>query len=193
MKRAFILLMLIAFALIRCFGLEPMQSVVTQVELKTGYTEQRATEATQEKEIQESEPIPEPVLSIYDTGEDFETQREILAIIIYQEQGGDASSDDARMAVGQVFVNRIMDKRFPSTFTDVALQHGQWGSLYRTGIKWPTRAQKEVEAHAVERAYKCAERILSGERMIPENVVWAAEFAQGKGIYAFIDGMYFCW
>lgn len=117
---------------------------------------------------------------------------EILALIVYQEAGGDAVSDSTRKLVAQVFLNRIADNRFPDSFYDVATAEGQYGRLYWTGIQWPDRASNDVEAHAVERAYKIAREVLEAEEPIcPESVIFQAEFVQGE-VYAHQDGMYFC-
>lgn len=121
-----------------------------------------------------------------------ERELEILAIIIYQEAGADYISDDTRIKVGEVFLNRVADPRFPDTFLDVATAKSQYGTLYWTGIQWPARAANEIEAHAVQRAYDIAERVLNGERTMPEDTVWQAEFAQGKEIVAHQDNTYFC-
>jgi spore germination cell wall hydrolase CwlJ-like protein len=133
-----------------------------------------------------TEPVtePEPTYS--------EADLEMLALVIYQEAGGDACSDDTRLMVGNVVLNRVADERFPDTIEEVLLQERQYGRLHWTGLVWPERASKSVEAHAVERAYKCAERVLNGERLLPEDVIWQAEFKQGTEIVAQQDGFYFC-
>ena len=72
------------------------------------------------------------------------------------------------------------------------MQKQQYGRLYWTGLVWPERASQSVEAHAVQRAYDCAERVLNGERLLPDDVIWQAEFIQGTEIVAHQDGFYFC-
>lgn len=117
---------------------------------------------------------------------------EILALIVYQEAGGDAVSDDTRRLVAQVFLNRVQDSRFPDTFYDVATAERQYGRLYWTGIQWPDRASSESEKHAVERAYEIAKEVLEADEPVcPATVVFQAEFIQGD-VYAHQDGMYFC-
>ena len=120
-------------------------------------------------------------------------QLEILALIIYQEAGGDRYSTEARKMVGSVFLNRVNSPLFPNTFKEVATQNGQYGTLYKTGIKWPDRAVKQEEAHAVERAYFVAEELLITGSILPKEVVWQAEFKQGKGVYKHLDDIYFCY
>lgn len=165
----------------------------------------------QEPECSTTEEVPTPVLSSQVVENSVETvdkstqeettdeppyteeELEILALIIYQEAGGDACSDDTRLKVGNVFLNRVSSSLFPDTFYEVATQERQYGSLFWTGIKWPDRHTEPGEQHAVERAYKIAERLLLGERVLPDNVIWQAEFPQGDGIYCYQDGTYFCY
>lgn len=122
-----------------------------------------------------------------------EEQLEILAIIIYQEAGGDKCSDDTRLKVGSVFINRVKSPLFPGTFEEVATAERQYGTLYWTGIKWPDRASLEQEAHAVERAYTLAEQLLIEGSILPNNVIWQANFPQGDGTYCYQDNIYFCY
>lgn len=132
------------------------------------------------------EPTPEPAYT--------EEELEILAIIVYQEAGGDYCSDSTRQMVGEVFLNRVADDRFPDTFAEVATARAQYGRLHWTGVIWPERAVNPGEAHAVQRAYDCAEALLSGsaERLLPSDVVFQAEFPQNEETVAFVDGIYFC-
>lgn len=121
-----------------------------------------------------------------------EAELEAMAIVIYQEAGGDACSDETRIMVGNVVMNRVADERFPDTIEEVLLSKRQYGRLHWTGLVWADRASKPEEAHAVERAYDCARRVLEGERLLPDDVIWQAEFVQGTEIVAQQDGFYFC-
>ncbi len=118
-----------------------------------------------------------------------EEELELLACVIYCEAGGDEASDETRRMVGEVVLNRVADPRFPSSILGVLTQKRQYGLFWRTGVVWPGRASREPEA--VERAYACAELVLSGERLLPEDVVFQAEFVQGE-IVASAPGFYFC-
>ena len=139
---------------------------------------------TVEESLVHSDPIPDKTYT--------DEELEILALIVYQEAGGDIVSDDTRRLVAQVFLNRVNDSRFPDSFYEVATEERQYGRLYWTGIVWPDRASSQEEAHAVERAYKIAQEVLeSNEPVCPEGVIFQAEFVQGD-IYAEQDGMYFC-
>ncbi len=142
------------------------------------------------------EPAPYELVEVAEQVESLPTytdeELELLALVIYQEAGGDACSDDTRLKVGTVVVNRVEDHRFPDTLRGVVLQRGQYGRLHWTGAEWPERANKATEAHAVARAYACAEQVLQGHRALPADTVYQAEFEQGDGVVAHQDGFYFC-
>ena len=139
---------------------------------------------TVEESLVHSDPAPDKTYT--------DKELEILALIVYQEAGGDKVSDDTRRLVAQVFLNRVNDSRFPDSFYEVATAERQYGRLYWTGLVWPDRASSQEESHAVERAYKIAQEVLeSDEPICPEGVIFQAEFIQGD-VYAEQDGMYFC-
>lgn len=121
-----------------------------------------------------------------------EEELEYMALVIYQEAGSDYCSDETRLAVGTVVMNRVGDPRFPDTIYDVLMQKSQYGSFYWTGLVWPDKASSQAEAHAVERAYECAKKILEGYRSFGDDVIWQAEFVQGSEIVSYQDGIYFC-
>lgn len=124
------------------------------------------------------------------TGEELE----LLALVIYQEAGGDACSDLTRQLVGEVVLNRVEDSRYPDTLAEVLTQRLQYGRLYWTGLVWPERAELPQEAHAVQRAYDMAEALLEGtaDKLLPEDAVFQAEFPQGTETLIESDGFYFC-
>lgn len=139
---------------------------------------------TVEDSLVHSDPLPDKTYT--------DEELDILALIVYQEAGGDRVSDDTRRLVAQVFLNRVNDSRFPDSFYEVATENRQYGRLYLTGIVWPDRASSPAEGPAVGRAYKIAQEVLeSDEPICPEGVIFQAEFVQGD-IYAAQDGMYFC-
>lgn len=142
-------------------------------------------------EIEEALVIEEAPEPIEEPASYTDAELEMLALVIYQEAGGDACSDDTRLKVGTVVMNRVADSRFPDSIYEVLTQEGQYGRLYWTGLVWPERASLPGEAHAVERAYDCAERILEGERLLPEDVIFQSEYIMGE-IVAEQDGFYFC-
>lgn len=123
-----------------------------------------------------------------------EEDLELLALVIYQEAGGDACSDLTRQLVGEVVLNRVADSRYPDTLPDVLTQRLQYGRLYWTGLVWPERAELPQEAHAVQRAYDMADALLAGtvDKLLPADAVFQAEFPQGAETLIESDGFYFC-
>lgn len=122
-----------------------------------------------------------------------EKELELLALVIYQEAGGDACSDETRRMVAEVALNRVDHPVYPNTLEKVLTQYGQYGRLYWTGIVWPQRAQYAAERHAVDRAYRIAEEVLTSDyRLLPGDMLFQAEFPQGTEIVAEQDGLYFC-
>lgn len=117
---------------------------------------------------------------------------ELLARAIYAESGGDECSDETRIMVGNVIINRMNCEWYPDTMEAVLTQYRQYNTFYWTGVIWNERASNPSEKEAVERAYKCAERVLLGERLLPEDVVFQSEYIQGTEIVAYQDGIYFC-
>ena len=99
---------------------------------------------------------------------------EMLAIVIYQEAGGNGSCDDCRRYVADIVLNRVADERFPNTIEEVLTQKNQYGKLYYTGIKWASRAKNPGEADAVARAYRIADEVLSGQhsKLYGQGYIW---------------------
>lgn len=118
-----------------------------------------------------------------------------MAVVIYNEAGSDLCTDEMRELVGYVVLNRVNDPRYPNTIREVLEQPGQYVSLGSKGVYFANRSQKEGEAHAIERAYQIAEKVLRNRDNIPvpANVLFQAEFKQGIGVYKQIDRMYFCY
>lgn len=172
------------------------QQEIIQEQTSVQYSSTPPVDNSVENVEDSQEIVNNPVNDVHNSVEEpayTEEQHEILAIIIYQEAGGDFCSDDTRRKVGSVFLNRVNSPLFPDTFEEVATAERQYGTLYWTGIKWPDRASNEQETHAVQRAYDIAEELLVDGSILPDNVIWQAEFPQGDGTYCCQDGIYFCY
>ena len=180
------LLALLLWAMIGAFYLGLCAAGRQPAEVEAAEVETMQVEQTQLVSVLTAAPSVEDDPSY--TEEDLET----LALIIYQEAGGDACSDDTRLKVGTVVLNRVASDIYPDTIQEVALQRAQYGRLYWTGLEWPERASLPQEARAVARAYDCAEQLLIGDRALPSDVIYQAEFVQGTEVVAHQDGLYFC-
>lgn len=133
------------------------------------------------------EPTPEPTPEPYI----YEGDVELLACAIYNEAGGDGSSDLTRKRVGDVVLNRVNDPRFPNSIYDVLTSPGQYAG-FEYGVVWPARAQNPGEQHAVLRAYRIAEELLAGDHsdLYGCGYIWQAGFVQGSNVI-YSDGTYF--
>lgn len=113
----------------------------------------------------------------------------LLSKIIYAEAGSEWLSDEWKMCVGEVVLNRVASPEFPNTIKDVLEQPGQYygaNSSYFNNLI-PS-----------ERSVRCAIRLLNGERYLESSVVFQANFRQGSGTQtAFYDKYlgwtYFCY
>ena len=149
---------------------------------------------TEPQTVKADKPCTVNIVTVAEAAEPVYTDSELdlLALVIYQEAGGDACTDSTRRMVGEVVLNRVASRHFPDTIADVLTQRAQYGRLYWTGLQWPERATDETERDAVRRAYDCAKQVLTGPRILPTDVVYQAEFQQGTETVAHQDGFYFC-
>ena len=149
------------------------------------------TRASEPISIEQSLEIPKETLKEYpplSTPSNSYSQKdlEILSRIICGE--AQSYSDELQLAVGSVFLNRVKDNRFPNTFEEVAFQKRQYactkdGNYYR----------KPTDKNIANAKY-----LLENGSILPANVVFQAEFKQGKGVYKTIKigkrrKMYFCY
>ena len=109
----------------------------------------------------------------------------LLAHIINAEAGGGTSyiSDQCVFGVGSVVLNRVKDPRFPNTIREVLWQPGQYYNGWNGAI---TR-------EPVDRSWQIAAELLEEGPIFPPEVVWQANFTQGRDTYLYTDGMYFCY
>jgi len=100
-----------------------------------------------------------------------------LALTIMHEAGSNWLSDEHQLMVGNVVINR-MNSSHPSfaganTIFAVVHQPGQYA--------WVGQGRNNIQIS--ERAWANAQRLLNGERFLPANVVFQAEFIQGSGVH----------
>ncbi|HHU22563.1 MAG TPA: cell wall hydrolase [Clostridiales bacterium] len=99
----------------------------------------------------------------------------LLSKIIYAEAGSEWLSDEWKMCVGEVVLNRVASSEFPDTIRDVIEQEGQYFGRNNSYFK---RLRPD------RRCVELAIRLLEGERVIDEpSVVFQANFTQGSGTF----------
>ena len=113
----------------------------------------------------------------------------LLSKIIYAEAGSEWLSDEWKMSVGEVVLNRVASPEFPNTIAEVLAQPGQY---YGPNSRYFNNLIPS------ERCAQCAMRLLNGERILEPSVVFQANFRQGGGVQtAYYDKAlgwtYFCY
>lgn len=186
-----VIVKLLATLAILC-GLLPMESLGLPAAAGTNAPSVACGDSSTARPLQAAGPLARTDLPEGAGDGEAMTEREMMACLIYQEAGGDEYSDECRVDVGDVALNRVEDSRFPGTLYEVMTAPYQYGTLWKTGIVWPERAGREEEAHAVERAYRIADQLLAGEHgpLYGAGYVFQAEFEQGSDGF-WLDGMYF--
>ena len=106
-----------------------------------------------------------------------------LARIIHAENGGH-EDDEALLLTGIVVLKRVKSKYYPDTIMGVISQSGQY-STYADGKFWNEPSKRSM---------RIAKRLLSTNIVhdYPDNLVFQAEFEQGRAIYKKLGYEYFC-
>lgn len=114
---------------------------------------------------------------------------DLLARLITAEAGSSWLPDEIQLYVGSVVLNRMASEWYPDTLEEVIYQSGQYSPTW-TGAIYNTPAQRTIDN---------AKYLLTHGSVLPENVVYQANFIQGSGIYyQYYDSVlgttsYFCY
>ncbi|MBP8639590.1 MAG: cell wall hydrolase [Oscillospiraceae bacterium] len=108
----------------------------------------------------------------------------LLAKIIYAEAGSEWLSDEWKMCVGEVVLNRVASPEFPNTIKEVLDQPGQYYGANSRYFNNLLPSQRCVAA---------AMRLLNGERLLEPSVVFQANFIQGGGAQTAVYDKYLGW
>lgn len=103
------------------------------------------------------------------TGDDLD----LLARLITAEMGASWVSDEMQLYVGSVVINRMNHELFPDTLYDVIYAKGQYSPTWNGAIN-NTPDERTIEN---------ARQLLEHGSVLPENVVFQANFPQGDGTY----------
>lgn len=111
----------------------------------------------------------------------------LLSRLIAAEAGSDWLTDEFRFCFGEVVMNRVASPEFPDTLCAVAYQKGQYASVTSASFAYLVPPENCVDI---------ALRLLQGERMMAESVVFCSGCIQGEIFSVYDDwrlGMiYFC-
>lgn len=104
----------------------------------------------------------------------------VLAHIIDAEMGVESWED--KITTGSVVLNRVASKSFPNTIREVVFQKGQYSPTWNGTFK----------SEPCEESWKAAKYLLENGSQIPSNVVYQAEFKQGK-VWKRTKAAYYCY
>ena len=111
----------------------------------------------------------------------------LLARLIQSEAGCDWLTDDFRMCVGEVVMNRVASPEYPDSIREVIYQKGQYSAV--CGADFETLIPSEA-------CVSVALRLLQGERKMVESVVFQSNTLQGELFTVYTDrrlgSTYFC-
>lgn len=157
---------------------------VTEVISETLVINKNFTSSDEPEETEEPEPT-ETVPAIPYTDEDLD----LLARLIMAEAGMSWASDELQLYVGSVVLNRMNHPLFPDTLYNVIYATGQYSPTW-TGSINNTPSEQAIEN---------AKYLLENGSILPDNVVYQANFKQGDGVYLAIydetlrTTVYFCY
>ena len=107
----------------------------------------------------------------------------ILTTAVFYEAGH--TTEQLREYVAQVALNRVADSRFPDTVKGVITQPGQYATKYATQAA--TDSIKSADSQNGTYYYAMCEaavkKAMMGQVDMPSNVLYQANFAQGKGVW----------
>ena len=149
---------------------------VGDVTTKENATTTNLYQETIQEETTEETTIQEETVNSYS-----DTDLYNLTHLIYGESSG--CSYEHQLYVGSVVLNRVNDNRFPNTIEDVIFQKGQYACIYDGNFNKLPDTQAET----------VAKFLLENGSQIPENVIFQANFIQGKGVWKQIGNTYFCY
>lgn len=125
----------------------------------------------------------------------------ILATTVYYEAG--STTEQLRQYVAQVALNRVADSRFPNTVKGVITQRGQYNTKYATMEAAQTIKNKDAAngTYNWETCKNSVKQAMMGKVAMPANVLYQANFSQGKGVWKsvyfnsgyFASTSYFCY
>ena len=107
----------------------------------------------------------------------------ILTTTVFHEAGH--TTEQLRQYVAQVVLNRVEDSRFPDTVNGVITQPGQYSTKYAT-VEAANAIQATDSKNGTYYYGICEDSVkaaMMGQVEMPSNVLYQANFSQGKGVW----------
>ena len=128
------------------------------------------------------------------TAVDTTTTQEIIDIVFvaYREVSGN-NPENVQAQVG-VLQNREESKNYPNSIRKIITAPTQY-SCKNSVLNRKLKSSKRLEKQDLEKCFREVLKVLANEGSldVPDNVVFAAPFKQGKGVWKKIDGTYYCY
>lgn len=196
-----ICLMILLFFMIGVVAINVYKDMGSEKELE----DKAMLEAAAQEAQQPEHSIPEPHIptELYPRGM-FNDKYSIiellkLAAATYAEAGSE--SDEAQRGVVSVILNRVDSPNYPNSIDEVIYQnkpiqyectvnglYDKYIDIYINGGGY-----KDSDWESLERCLENVEYVLETGSIYPANVVYQAEFMQGKGTYKQVGSTYFCY
>ena len=107
----------------------------------------------------------------------------ILTTTVFHEAGH--TTEQLRQYVAQVVLNRVENSRFPDTVKGVITQPGQYSTKYAT-VEAANAIQATDSKNGTYYYGICEDSVkaaMMGQVEMPSNVLYQANFSQGKGVW----------
>lgn len=132
--------------------------------------------------LPEDDPIIKRASELWwEANQQFCVDRDIIASVVYNESWYGCSTRH-RELVATVVVNRVNSSMFPNSVYEVVVQKGQYLPAYANANSYyGQRARADATAWA--ECQRIATKALRGQIECPSNVLFQANFRQGKGVY----------
>lgn len=149
---------------------------------KTKDTAHEIAELARSLGLPEDDPIIVRARELWwEADEEFCRDRDITATLLFNEAGY-GCSDRHMELVAVVPWNRVKSDKFPDNIYDVVCQKRQYHPAYADpNSYYSLRARADEETW--KKCQEIAARAMLGGVECPEDVLFQAEFVQGKGIY----------
>ena len=115
--------------------------------------------------------------------EDRDEESRLLSTTVFHEAGH--TTEQLRQYVAQVVLNRVEDSRFPDTVKGVITQPGQYSTKYAT-VEAANAIQATDSKNGTYYYGICEDSVkaaMMGQVEMPSNVLYQANFSQGKGVW----------
>ena len=183
-----VLMIFLTLMIVACICLE----LISPTPEKVDNAEPPKEATTAEHEVIEvAEPAPEHEVpeeqdifgdSIEPMPDEYYEALELLAHLIYSEVGDDG--EESMWYAGSVVINRIKSQQYPDDLYSVIYQKGQYEVTWNGGL---------YREEPSDIAYEVAAELLNSGSILPDEVLYQAEFRQGSGVYEKVGGTYYCY